>query len=721
MVQESSSKEISRIQNIINTLIVLQSHLGLYGLNNKNIDLTTARLCLFLEQHFAEQGKLTLHVARHGLLYKSAFVDRKNSNFAKFAYRLFQHGVAALSIRDEVSPKELQDFLLLVNRKPSETWDEGGIDACLASRHIARVVVREMVDQDILLSDELSELDDDELLKGRSRLWDKFALSVYQSLRLEAAENYDLPEGTTPQMLATVTNESLEQQTSSEQSTFTRDASRFLMSLKHEPVREYQNAALKRLISYVNHLSPAIRKMFLNNAFNLNVNPELIEKFLTGLTDDVILQALEEVSSAGDYTPPIVTKLLGKLAQSRGLEAPELTVDTESDLQLKAGKIKELFKPDDFQKYVPDSYQKILFGILHSESLPEETMQKVAVLKKTLERDMLDDHLGAVLFDILRQAPDPESVAGVADNLISVFDFYLDTGSYRKVQQLYQRCLAGEEGRVQFAEVTSFVSSRNFTDKALDMCSQLDRSKLDELYDLIGFVGVPFVAPLLDRLSHEINRKLRMFYLTCLKGLGSLCLAEAVKRLDSHHWYVTRNIIYLLRELGDPGALPHVRKALGHQHARVYQEALKTCLLFKDRTATEHLMTLLDADNTQEVINAVGLAGLSESKPVFEKLLSLLKDTSLGGDQLSIRKAVVRALGLRAHRSALPLLSDLLVSKSFLRPQKSLELKLEIVSSLDKYPAADVVDILRVQVQSRSPELSHQARLVLKRLERGQA
>ena len=89
MNQESSTKTINSIQKIINTLIVLQSHLGLYGANNKNVDLTTARLSLFLEEYFAEHGELTLHIARHGLLYKSAFVDRKNNNFIKFSYRLY--------------------------------------------------------------------------------------------------------------------------------------------------------------------------------------------------------------------------------------------------------------------------------------------------------------------------------------------------------------------------------------------------------------------------------------------------------------------------------------------------------------------------------------------------------------------------------------------------------------------------------------------------------
>ena len=212
-----------------------------------------------------------------------------------------------------------------------------------------------------------------------------------------------------------------------------------------------------------------------------------------------------------------------------------------------------------------------------------------------------------------------------------------------------------------------------------------------------------------------------MFYLTCLKGIGAPCIEQALTRLDSPHWYVTRNILYLLRELGDPVVLPYVRKALGHQHAKVYQEALKTCLIFKDKTATEHLMTLLSGDDAQEVVNAIGLAGLSESGAVFEKLLSLLKDSSLGGEQLSLRKAVVRALAHRAQPAALPILSNVLASKSFLQSQRSLELKLEILASLDKYPAGEVAELLRTQVHSKSPELARQASLLLRRLERGQA
>ena len=285
--------------------------------------------------------------------------------------------------------------------------------------------------------------------------------------------------------------------------------------------------------------------MFLNNACNLNIDPEMLEKFLDGLSDDVIMQALNEAANQGNYVPPVVTKLLGKLAQSRDLDVADSTLSTDSELQVKAGKIKDLFKPDDFKKYVPDNYQKVLLSILENETIPTGALQNIDVLKQTLEQDMLDDHLGIVLFDILRNAPDPDSVTGLAKSLVSSIDSYISTDNFRKGLQLYQRCMMGTGAQEQFAYVVKYVSSRQFTEKALNASGRLNREGLEELRELVCFVKEPFVPPLLDRLSVESNRTMRMFYLQCLKGIGSLCIEDAVKRLESPHWYVTRNILYL--------------------------------------------------------------------------------------------------------------------------------------------------------------------------------
>jgi HEAT repeat protein len=717
LTQNKAEEDVALVHNIINTLLILQSHLSLYSPGNRNLDLTASKLFHFFDQYSAAGHRLTLHIARHGFLYKDDFVDRKNPNFIKFAHRLFQHGIAELTLEEDLSPGDIQAFLMLINRKPAETWDEGGIAASLAARDIGQIVVREMSDDDFPLDRNAGVLEEDLLFKGRSRLWEKFVLSVQQTLQHDDMGN-EITEATQPHTLAEVANQALAAQTARDQATFARDASRFLLTIKHEPVAEYRTAALQRLSAFVNRLTPALRKMFLSNAFNLNVQPEMIEPFLENLSDEIVLQALQDVAGQSNYTPPFITKLLRKLAQNRNLEFDESALDTDAELQARAGKIRDLFKPDDFKKYVPDSYQNTLLNILQRDTLPIETLQNIAALKQTLEEDMLEDHLGTVLGDILRHPPAPEAVDGLAGQLVAMLDRYVNRHLFCKVVQLCRRSLASAAARQQFARVLRHLGSQPFTESVLDATDKLNKAKLDEALELIRFIKKPFIVPILERLAIETNRRQRMFYLTCLKEIGPTCRDEVLVRLDHRHWYVTRNMVYLLRELGDPTVLPHVRSYLDHEHPRVSQEALKTCLIFKDQSAAERLLPQLDASDPNVVRSAIVLAGLCPQGAVLKKLLELAGDTSLAADLLSIRKAAIKTLALTAPREALPVLAEILNARSLLQTQKLNELKMVVLSALVRYPTPDVIELVRAQTHTKAADLARHASMILSNLER---
>lgn len=712
------SEESQIVRAILNNLIVLKSHLILYGRDNENIAQTTSRLFAFLEHLFAVRDNLVLLVARHGFLFEQEFVDRKNVNFEKFAYQMFQHGIAALRIEQGVSFDSLQTFLQLVSRKPSETWDNGGFEACLGARNVTRLEVRELTDSDFLLREATSDDSDDILWGGTSRIWDAFAQSLLQDM--DETDNQD-DTASAPQSLAERANRSFSNGDPARKLNFARDASRFLLTLKHENIIPYRNTAMRRLIAFVEQLSPALRKMFLNNTFNLNVPPELAEQFFSGLPDEVILDALGDITDNDTYVPPVILKLLGKLAKNRGMEARLPRTDSGGDLRNDSDRIKTLFKPDDFKKFVPEDYQQTLLEILESHSLPIASSERMARLKQTLEQDMLDDHMGAVLFEIFRKEPDARHAAGIARHLIETCDHYLEAGQFRKITLLCRKCLATEENAKRFPDVVNYLTSDRFTTAVLDAARPMVETTGEEILELVAFIRKPFIEPLLNRLPQEEDRTLRSLYFDCLRRIGNAVISSAVARLADDRWFVQRDMLYLLRELGDEPSLPAVRSLLDHSHPQVALEALKTCLAFGGQDAEEHLLRRLDTAKGTEQLKVIMLAGMIESDRIVDRLLDFLGPTALFDYRLDLRKTAVRSLAIRAPSRALPVLASILESRSLLHSREHNAIKVEILEALGKFPAADVLPLLDAQTKSKVPEIARQAAAVQLRLSRRQA
>lgn len=254
MSQGDSQHDIGTIRDLLHALILLQSHLRLYGGMNANIEQTTSRLFSLLDRLFATREAITVFVARHGFLYADGFIDRSDRQFEALAQNLFQHGVAALTFQHGVAPGAIHDFLPLVERKSSETWDEGGMAACLAARHVEGLAVMEMSEGDFLLTGSGMGTSQDDLRQCRSALWDKFALAVSHSLHL-AADSTSSVLNASPGVLAAVTDQSLLEQPAADKLAFARGASRYLLFLKHEKIRIYRDQALKNLTDFVNSLA----------------------------------------------------------------------------------------------------------------------------------------------------------------------------------------------------------------------------------------------------------------------------------------------------------------------------------------------------------------------------------------------------------------------------------------------------------------------------------
>lgn len=678
-----SEEEIARltlVKNILNILCLLSGHLRIYPQGNEVVRVTFSRLMLQLDKYFVFDETLELVVARHGFIWNEHFVDRGNPLLQKFATAIFMHGVAVTTLHSGLSEYELMTFLRMVGREPAESWDEGGIRAVLELRRIDNIEIRELSEKDFRLREETGGVTSLASEVDHSDLWERFARGLFQ--RQHAGDGEKPPQGLEPSDLAAATSAFLAEAPSVTQQRFMGDVSAFLVSLQHENIRIYRSRALEKLTRYVNRLSPHLQSLFLKNLFTYNLKGEFAEEFFADLSDELIMAALASAAKGKSYVPPVVLDLLGKLARSREIVSADSRLPREEEGETLEVKARELFRSDDFEEYVPEKYRNALQHILRSKEIDGGEEEGLSLFKISLQEEKVEEHTARIIVHILSHEADECHLGGIFDHLDKIIDGYAESGNYFAIVDICALCL-DQGGSVEGA-LRQILRSSLFVGRILDGVNRFGKEKFDALRGLIEVVGDPFVEPLLERLAEEKNRATRSFYIQCLKGLGPSVAERAGERFKDPRWYYLRNLLLLLREVGNPAQALLVRPLFLHPHPKVRNEAIRLGIFFRDQQAQRLLLEQLDAQDLATVTSAVAMARISRDPRIFAALEALLQRNEFLNYQLELKREVVSALLEVDQRQAQIILQRFLKSYNLIHPLHHAQLSREIAAILER-------------------------------------
>jgi HEAT repeats len=102
--------------------------------------------------------------------------------------------------------------------------------------------------------------------------------------------------------------------------------------------------------------------------------------------------------------------------------------------------------------------------------------------------------------------------------------------------------------------------------------------------------------------------------------LGKKDMQTLSKGLYDNRWYVVRNIIYILRKIGDKRAVEHLLKTIRHGDARVRKEVIKALGELGGREGIQTLRECLDDPEVQARIasaKAFGNIGSAVAKKIM--------------------------------------------------------------------------------------------------------
>lgn len=205
-------------------------------------------------------------------------------------------------------------------------------------------------------------------------------------------------------------------------------------------------------------------------------------------------------------------------------------------------------------------------------------------------------------------------------------------GQIKPVREAAERCLDG----LREPQTLSGI---------VDVLGEVKSSEIGLVHNLIELLGPTAIHQLLCVLGEESELSRRRHIFDLLASLGPAVVPASISLLEDQPWYMTRNILSLLRRVGEGLTLEVLQKGLINEDSRVRIEAVK-CMPELGTDVTPSLVEQVLGDEDPKVVEmAVSVFGSARIMAATQPLVDLLKKPDRMGRQRKVRLRALQTLG----------------------------------------------------------------------------
>jgi HEAT repeat protein len=399
-------------------------------------------------------------------------------------------------------------------------------------------------------------------------------------------------------------------------------------------------------------------------SFTKGLGLEEMEDFLKIVSLDFDRDALDD---------DIVTLFWEKDFQNIKYVVDEAVLVDEDDYEeraIAAVKDKETEEDNLLKAYEDASKEEDVVKDISIVPLADKDLQ---LLLKELEKDALDkiEKLTDILFEMFylsESRADMEDLAGFFANTV---EYAIGKGDIGLATNVLSRLKTmAEDGSVEEAirkcarKVILFAGSGPviyLLGEVLDSGQEVDEKVFA---DFVKFLDRNAIVPFMKILGDLQTIHARKVVIDALIVLGSKDIVTLARGLTDERWYVVRNIIYILRNIGDKRAVDHLLKTVRHGDLRVRKEVIRT-------------------------LGELGGAG------VLQTLRECLDDP-----EIQVRSAALKALANIGSEAAKRILINRISDKNF--RDKDFEEKKEHYEALSRWKDTEVFNFLVATLKNKS-------------------
>ncbi len=660
---------------LIELSIALHKH-AMYPGDHPSLEPAARAVAHRAESLLADRATLSLGVARRQLVIEGVATDPKHPVLHELADRLHRHHLGAVTFSRGVTVEEVRDVLRSLAVEADRTGQPIGLGPVEALRRWAHVRLHPLTYERLELVEDGAP-PDAQTGGARARaaqLWVGLARAA-----LAADSTDEPPPSTEPAVIA----KAIDERSLQTAGAYDQAIVGYMLQIADElkSAGSTEGVALRRRMSrLVRSMKPETLRRLVEMGGDFAQRRRFVSDAADGMSLDAVLEIVQAAADTSHQTiSHALVRMLSKFAAHAEAGSGETRPQADAALRQQ---VRQLLEGWSLADPNPGAYGAALQRMARAAPLfaaPAETAYPTE-----------PDRLAVMGLELDVAAP---PVLEAVDRMIA------SGGAARLIEALDEMAI----GSAAAGRVWERLATVEFVQR-LATADPVDFKTLDRV---VPRVGPPAAEPLLDALATAESRGVRRGLLGLLARLGGPIGPVVVRRLEDERWYVVRNLLGLLDEIGEPPAGFSPDRFVTHADARVRWQAVKLQLKLPGERDAALAAGLRDADGR---VRRLALAVAQQGCP--DALVPLVArwaaDRAVPGDD---RALAIRALGAARARAARDVLLQLtsggrtLLGRERLAP-KSPEL-LASLAALAAGWAADpaVQPVLARAAASKDPEI----------------
>ncbi len=345
-------------------------------------------------------------------------------------------------------------------------------------------------------------------------------------------------------------------------------------------------------------------------------------------------------------------------------------------------KIKEqVTDVNDLMRAYADGFQEEEFKGIAIVPLTDKDLQ---TLVKELEKDTSDkiEKLVAILFEIVYQNEDKSDIENVFTFLKDVIQYCMKHGYISMVLNIMKEAReviddphVSENDKKYMRMLSLYLGNEEIIAllaEFLDSGIEIEEGVFE---NLVVYFEKNAIEPFVKYLGEMKTIRARKNVIDALISLGKKDIQMLARKLDDQRWYVVRNIIYILRKIGDRRAIDYLLKTVRHGDIRVRKEVIKALGELGGHEVVQTLRECLDNPDVQVRTAAVKAFGSIGSEPAKKIVLDKISDKSFKGKGLEEKKEFFETIARWKDTEVFDFLVKVMKLKSFFNRSKIIENK----------------------------------------------
>lgn len=255
-------------------------------------------------------------------------------------------------------------------------------------------------------------------------------------------------------------------------------------------------------------------------------------------------------------------------------------------------------------------------------------------------------------------------------------------------------CYAGSPDIVK--AIGSLMDSSDIIDEDIlrEFATYLDKSAIQSFVDLLGELQ---------------NYSTRQMVINILSELGRKDLKVLLTGLTDNRWYLVRNIVVIINQIGDKRTASQLIKTAKHPDVRVKTEVIKTMGELKVSQAILMLEQNLNAEEPQIRISAVKALGQIHAVNAKRILMQHIKENrTFVNKDYDEKKCFFEALCLWKENDVAEFIASFLRKRPYFNRKKHYENMACAANALSKIGTSEYLPLLKKYEQSGDPLLKGQ-------------